>query len=110
MRLDGDQITPRTAAAARKLIGKEVTYLQRQDIDRSSRGYFFPRYGRIVDVLGECLAIDNKDNFAIYLPDLVEMVETQPTVMPKEPVSRAEGVPHSARCRCARCTDTVEES
>jgi hypothetical protein len=42
-RLEGQNIKPRTAKEAKALIGKEVIYLQTGDIDRSGRGYFFPR-------------------------------------------------------------------
>jgi hypothetical protein len=71
--LTGTNIAPRTAKQARALIGRNVTYLQKADIDRSGRGFFFPRAGRIADVSGRNIAIDSPDNFVIYLPDLVEM-------------------------------------
>ena len=73
--LKGENITPKTAKEARLLLGKYVQYLCKSDIDRSGRGYFFPRYGKIVEVEGKNIAINYSQNFVIYLPELVEMVE-----------------------------------
>lgn len=73
--LEGENIKPTTVKEARALIGKYVRYLRREDIDRSGRGYFFPKSGKIVDAVGKNIAIDSSDNFCIYLSDLREMVE-----------------------------------
>ena len=73
--LDGENITPATAAAARKLIGKRVEYLRDSDIDRSGRGYVFPRRGTIKAVHGRNIAIDHEENFIIHLNNLVDMRE-----------------------------------
>jgi hypothetical protein len=73
--LEGNDIKPRTAKEAKALIGKRVKYLQSSDVDKSGRGYFFPRVGTIVDVKGKNIAIDDKSNFCIFLSNLVEMTE-----------------------------------
>lgn len=72
--LEGENIAPRTTAEAKKLIGKPVTYLQKADIDRSGRGLYFPRYGKIAGVVSKNIAIDTPGNYVIRLSDLVEMV------------------------------------
>jgi hypothetical protein len=71
----GDNIAPRSAGDARKLIGTRVLYLRERDIDKSGRGYISPQYGTIVDVQGRNVAIDHVNNFDIYLTELREMVE-----------------------------------
>ena len=73
--LEGENIAPATAADARKLIGKRVEFLRRQDIDRSGRGLFFPRRGTIAAVHGREIAIDHPENFTIHLNSLVDMRE-----------------------------------
>jgi hypothetical protein len=73
--LEGQNITPRSTKEAKMLIGKHVQFLRKCDIDRSGRGYYFPRTGVIEDVNGKNLIMHNGD--AIYLSDLVEMVEMQ---------------------------------
>lgn len=73
--LEGENIKPATAKEVKALIGKRVCYLQRADIDRSGRGYFFPRYGVIAGVQGRELAIDSPINFIVTFSELVEMIE-----------------------------------
>lgn len=77
-RIGGTDIRPKNAKEARKLIGKIVEFLRREDIDRSGRGYYFPRRGKIVEVLGRNIAIDSPGNFIIHLNDLIEMRELEP--------------------------------
>lgn len=77
--LNGENLSLKTAKQARMYIGKEVEYLCKCDIDRSGRGYFFPKKGIIVDVSGRDIAIDTKHNFVIHLSDLVEMVVIEKT-------------------------------
>lgn len=77
MYLDGENISPRSPAEAKALIGKTVKYLQIQDIDKSGRGYFFPQQGKIVAVHGREIAIDDPNNFQIHLSHLQEMVEIE---------------------------------
>lgn len=69
--LQGDNLAPSTAAKARALIGQRVTYLKTSDIDRSGRGYIFPRSGRVEGVTGRNLLIDG--NY-IALSALEELV------------------------------------
>jgi len=49
--------TPKTAAEAKALLGKRVKYLQEQDIDRSGRGLYFPRYGTVTGNKGKNIVI-----------------------------------------------------
>lgn len=70
---EGKNIAPRTASEAKKLIGKHVTFLRSQDIDKSGRGYFFPRSGVISEVHGRNIFLENGTD--IQLSTLVEMVE-----------------------------------
>lgn len=65
-------IAPKTNAEAKRLIGKRVKYLCEENIDKSGRGYIFPRTGTITDVVGKNIEIDGD---MIYLSKLVEMVE-----------------------------------
>lgn len=65
-------IAPKTNAEAKKLIGKRVKYLCEENIDKSGRGYIFPRTGTINSVVGRNIEIDGD---MIYLSRLVEMVE-----------------------------------
>lgn len=69
--LEGETLLPLRAKAARGLIGKRVRYLRRQDIDRSGRGYFFPRSGLVESVLGRNIEIDGD---YVHFSELVEMV------------------------------------
>ena len=73
--LDGENITPSTTKQARDLIGVNVTYLTKGDIDRSGRGYFFPREGVVAGVHGRNIAFDEPGNFLYILSDIVEMVK-----------------------------------
>lgn len=69
-----ENIAPRTTAAARSLIGKKVKYLTEADIDKTGRGYFFPRVGVVVDVHRNEIAIDHPGNFCISMSSLREMI------------------------------------
>lgn len=73
--LSGKNIAPSTSAEAKALIGKEVVWICERDIDKSGRGYFFPKRGKIVAVLRREIAIDDPSNFVIDLASLVEMVD-----------------------------------
>lgn len=60
--LEGENVAPRTAAEARKLIGKRVEYLLTRDIDRSGRGYVSPSTkGTVTDVSGRNIEISDQD-------------------------------------------------
>lgn len=81
---DGEEnIAPRTAADARKLIGKKVKYLRDEDIDRTGRGYFFPRVGIVAGVHGRQIAMDYLENYCVDLSSLREM-----TLLPPDPESQ----------------------
>ncbi|MFZ3286580.1 MAG: hypothetical protein WA191_06990 [Telluria sp.] len=56
--LEGENIAPRTSVEARALIGKRVEYLTERDIDKSGRGYYWPRFGSIESVKGRNIQID----------------------------------------------------
>jgi hypothetical protein len=68
--LEGEQLQKR-AAALRRHIGKRVQYLRECDIDKSGRGYFFPRLGRITKVHGRNIWFDESPE---WLPDVREIV------------------------------------
>lgn len=71
--LEGENVVPRTAADARKLVGHRIEYLRERDIDRSGRGMFFPRRGVVVAVHGRNIEIENRDWYAIR--SFVEVVD-----------------------------------
>ena len=56
--LAGENIAPRCAKDAKALIGKHVRYLKELDIDKSGRGYFSPKTGRVSDSHGRQIEID----------------------------------------------------
>lgn len=58
------------------LVGKHVQYIREVDIDKSGRGYFFPRAGMIAGFSqrGAEIAIDDPMNYTIVRSDLREMV------------------------------------
>ena len=77
MYLQGENIKPRSTKEARALIGTKVIYLQKRDIDKSGRGYFFPQHGIIAGVNGRNIVIDDPYNYCVYLSDIVEMVREE---------------------------------
>lgn len=50
MYLEGNHITLETPKQAKAYIGKQVQYLRGCDIDKSGRGYFFPKMGEVIEV------------------------------------------------------------
>lgn len=62
--LDGSQVLRKTAADWKNLIGNEIVYLRDMDIDKSGRGYYFPKYGIPVSTHGRQVEMDNGD----YIP------------------------------------------
>jgi len=72
MYLDGKNIKPNNNKKAKELIGKKVKYLCECDIDKTGRGYFFPRSNTIADVVGRQIIFNNCDS--IYIRDLKEMI------------------------------------
>jgi hypothetical protein len=59
------------------MIGKRITYLCHADIDRSGRGYFFPRYDKVIDAKGIYLILETGN--AISRSDIVEIAITGET-------------------------------
>lgn len=59
--LEGTNARPSTVAAARALIGLRIQYLRDVDIDRSGRGYYFPRYDNVLEVSGRNIRLENAD-------------------------------------------------
>lgn len=74
--LDGPIVPFRTAADRKALVGKTIRYLRRSDIDRSGRGYFFPRVGKVVEAKGVRLVFDNWNS--VERGDLVEVEVLSP--------------------------------
>lgn len=70
--LDGNHVPFKTLKDRKKLIGKKIKYLRSSDIDRSGRGYFFPRIAQVTHVEGRNIEIDTGD--WLYASDLVEVV------------------------------------
>ena len=78
--LKGENIAPRNVADARRLIGKRVRYLKKGDIDRSGRGYFFPKTGIVTAVHGRNIEFDGSEvskgcGVFEWLADIVEVEE-----------------------------------
>lgn len=71
--LNGDSCKPWNAADAKKLIGQRIEYLRISDVDRSGRGYYFPRRGVVVAAKGRRIAIDDEWNW-YGISDFVEIV------------------------------------
>lgn len=74
--LEGENIAPRTIAEARKLIGSWVEYLPERDIDKSGRGYYFPRHGEVESATGREIVISGS---YLVMRDIREMI-----LLPKE--------------------------
>ena len=66
-------ILPTTTAEAKELIGRRIVYLRRADVDHTGRGYFFPRFGKVVGARYKTIMMDNGDSYAIN--SFVEMIE-----------------------------------
>jgi hypothetical protein len=47
----------------KKYLGKKVVYLRNMDIDKSGRGYFFPRYGTITGFYRSNVEFDNNGSY-----------------------------------------------
>ncbi len=65
-----------TKEGRKSLLGKRVQYLREVDIDKSGRGYYFPRTGTIEGYShrGLELAIDDPQNFIVVRSTIREMV------------------------------------
>jgi len=58
-------------------IGKKIIYLFSRDIDKSGRGYFFPRCGVISSCKARTIEFDETQNYH-SLTDFKEAVEATP--------------------------------
>ena len=74
--LDGENIKPASNSEAKGMIGISVVFLRSCDIDKSGRGYFFPRRGVIEGVSGQNIIINGD---YISLSDLMEVVKDEQT-------------------------------
>ncbi|SFX49336.1 hypothetical protein SAMN04244548_01230 [Paracoccus pantotrophus] len=73
--LEGDLAPFKTIKDRRALVGKNIRYLRHCDIDRSGRGYLFPRTGKVVGVERRTLILDTT---YVETSDLVEVVVIPP--------------------------------
>lgn len=71
--LDGELLEINTIGERKKLVGKKIIYLRDSDIDKSGRGYYFPRVGVVDYVKGKDIFLDGGD--IVYSGDIVEMIE-----------------------------------
>lgn len=69
--LEGTNVKPHSAADAKSLLKKNVQYLRTSDIDRSGRGYIFPKSGVVTGCYGKNLEINGD---SIPFSALVEVV------------------------------------
>lgn len=72
MYLEGEQVKL-DSPTIKSLIGTKVIYLRNRDIDKTGRGYFYPRYGIITDVLRKQVEFNNNQDYG-SIRDIVEMV------------------------------------
>lgn len=70
--LEGEHAAFRTAAERRALIGCHIRYLRDCDIDKSGRGYLFPRTDIVIDAKGRELFLENGSTLSAS--DLREVV------------------------------------
>lgn len=63
-------VKPASVKQAQSMIGTRVEYLRSSDIDKSGRGYFFPRVGTVTGAAGR--NIDVSGDWVAFA-DLVEM-------------------------------------
>lgn len=75
--LEGEKLDLSTAAKRRALVGKRVQYLRMSDIDRSGRGYFFPRIATLQAAEGRQVCFLHDD--WMMASDIVEMREMPAT-------------------------------
>ena len=69
--LEGEQINKDNL---KSLKGQKVIYLLDRDIDKTGRGYYFPRIGTITHINGRTIDFDDSQEF-ISLTKLRECVE-----------------------------------
>lgn len=57
-RLEGTHITIKNTKEGKQYIGKRIQYLRSKDIDKTGRGYYFPKTGIIEEVYARNIRID----------------------------------------------------
>jgi len=62
----------RTESAIKDAIGRQICYLQSSDIDKTGRGYIFPRYGYVENVKRGHIYFSG-GNAPVRIKDLVEL-------------------------------------
>ena len=68
---DGETSPFKTAADRKKLIGQNIRYVRECDIDRSGRGFFFPRFDFVEGAKGRNIFLSNGS--VLSAGDLVEV-------------------------------------
>jgi hypothetical protein len=58
--LEGEHIKIDTKIL-KELVGSKVKYLRECDIDKTGRGYFFPRFGTISEIFRKHIVFENGD-------------------------------------------------
>lgn len=72
-----------SVAEARKYLGKRIWYLRSEDIDKSGRGYYWPRFMR-VDEVSRGMFKDVEGGREVRFKDILRLkvVETAPEATP----------------------------
>jgi hypothetical protein len=74
--LEGNHIAP---TVAKEHVGRKVQYLLSRDIDKTGRGYFFPRTGVITDVFCKQIDFGNGDYITYKQCREIVLLETEDT-------------------------------
>jgi hypothetical protein len=69
--LDGEQLNK---SELKNYVGRRCQYLLKRDIDKTGRGYFFPRSGVITFANKRQVDFDDRQEFHSILSDLREIV------------------------------------
>jgi hypothetical protein len=64
-KLEGVQVLIQTKHL-KKIIGIEVSYLLKRDIDKTGRGYFFPQAGTITEVFNKHVVFDDNGDYVHF--------------------------------------------
>ena len=70
-------LTDLSPKSIRDNIGKRIVYLRNQDIDKSGRGYFFPRHNVIHGYAARQILLDDGLN-SVMIRDIVEIAIEKP--------------------------------
>lgn len=72
-RLSSEGMVNINKANIKALVGHQVEYLTKLDIDHSGRGYFFPRKGFVFEVFNDNISMVDFGSFDLNIKDLVEI-------------------------------------